>query len=41
MTNKKAQIEPPVQELISFLETQESEKFQLLFADVPLAQRVG
>ncbi|MFA0549651.1 tetratricopeptide repeat protein [Vibrio lentus] len=31
---QKAQIEPPVQELISFLETQESEKFQLLFADV-------
>ena len=31
---QKAQIEPPVQELISFLETQEAEKFQLLFADV-------
>ncbi|MCX2757128.1 hypothetical protein OQJ65_03245 [Vibrio sp. Sgm 22] len=31
---QKAQIEPPVTELISFLETQESEKFQLLFADV-------
>ncbi|RBW64414.1 hypothetical protein DS893_14785 [Vibrionales bacterium C3R12] len=31
---QKAQIEPPVKELISFLETQESEKFQLLFADV-------
>ena len=31
---QKAQIEPPVTELISFLETQESEKYQLLFADV-------
>ncbi|MCG9557011.1 hypothetical protein [Vibrio kanaloae] len=31
---QKAQIEPPVKELISFLETQESEKYQLLFADV-------
>ncbi|WP_114635424.1 HEAT repeat domain-containing protein [Vibrio splendidus] len=31
---QKAQIEQPVAELITFLETQESEKFQLLFADV-------
>ncbi|WKY59561.1 hypothetical protein Q5H80_18460 [Vibrio sp. SNU_ST1] len=31
---KKSQIESPVKELIGFLETQESEKFQLLFADV-------
>ncbi|MCY9863012.1 hypothetical protein OTK49_10725 [Vibrio coralliirubri] len=31
---QKAQIEPPVAELITFLESQESEKFQLLFADV-------
>ncbi|CAH6784255.1 TPR_REGION domain-containing protein [Vibrio chagasii] len=31
---QKAEIEPAVKELITFLETQESEKFQLLFADV-------
>lgn len=31
---QKAQIEQPVAELIRFLESQESEKFQLLFADV-------
>ncbi|MFA0705725.1 hypothetical protein AB4653_08240, partial [Vibrio sp. 10N.222.48.A3] len=31
---QKAQIEQPVAELITFLESQESEKFQLLFADV-------
>ncbi|MEZ8378101.1 hypothetical protein AB6C93_02720 [Vibrio splendidus] len=31
---QKAQIEQPVAELITFLETQESEKYQLLFADV-------
>ncbi|MDN3702208.1 tetratricopeptide repeat protein [Vibrio artabrorum] len=32
--DQKAQIEPPVTELIHFLETQKSEKYQLLFADV-------
>ncbi len=31
---QKAEIEPAVKDLISFLETQESERFQLLFADV-------
>lgn len=31
---QKVEIEPAVKELITFLETQESEKFQLLFADV-------
>jgi len=33
-SEQKAQIEQPVAELITFLESQESEKFQLLFADV-------